>query len=231
MGLNKKDRRISIWFGVIIGVTLSSMLFRYAIKDKNERSQLRLGSYDSNLTAIENSPFPLVPSEIRKAIPRGLVLYHEGNQSISDAENNKTDCWIIESSGALRSERLFLLVEIQRDGKAKFFRASELYITAKTGIKETDLSRQLPADDFRILGQNERTSNSYCKLKNFHLLNLGITQEIYLVYLKNIINVRLYPWYSETMMYKIDQDTNKQYHYSRKITFNFLTRLIKNREP
>ena len=40
MGLNKKDRRISIWIGIIIGVTLSSMLFRYAIKDKNERSYL-----------------------------------------------------------------------------------------------------------------------------------------------------------------------------------------------
>lgn len=194
MGLNKKDRRISIWIGVIIGVTLSSMLFRYAIKDKNERSQLRLGSYDSNLTAIENSPFPLVPSEIRKAIPRGLVLYHEGNQSISDAENNKTDCWIIESSGALRSERLFLLVEIQRDGKAKFFRASELYITAKTGIKESDLSRQLPADDFRILGQNERTSEFIMQIKEFSPSKLRYYLRNLPSLFKNIINVRLYPW-------------------------------------
>ena len=57
MGLNKKDRRISIWIGIIIGVTLSSMLFRYAIKDKNERSLLRPGSYESNITAVEGLPF------------------------------------------------------------------------------------------------------------------------------------------------------------------------------
>jgi len=33
------------------------------------------------------------------------------------------------------------------------------------------------------------------------------------------------------MMYKIDQDTNKQYHTLLERYLNFLTRLIKNREP
>ena len=83
MGLNKKDRRISIWIGIIIGVTLSSMLFRYAIKDKNERSLLRPGSYESNITAVENLTLPPIPDRVREAIPSGLVLYHESNHSIS----------------------------------------------------------------------------------------------------------------------------------------------------
>ena len=167
MGLNKKDRRISIWIGVIIGVTLSSMLFRYAIKDKNERSQLRLGSYDSNITAIEKSPFPPVPPKIRKAIPNGLVLYYESNQSVSEEDNNETDCWIIESSGALRSERLFLLAEIKNNGEPNFFRASEIYASGNGVINESILSKQLPEDNFRILGQNQRTLEFILQVKEF----------------------------------------------------------------
>ena len=195
MGLHKKDRRISIWIGVIIGVTLSSILFRYAIKDKNERSQLRPGSYDSNITAIEKLPFPLVPSKIKKAIPNGLVLYYEGNQSVSEEDNYKeTDCWIIESSGALRSERLFLLAEIKKNGNPNFSRASELYVTAKAGINESTLSKQLPEDNFRILGQNQRTLEFILQVKEFSPSKLRY-------YLRNlpdlfisIKKVRLYPW-------------------------------------
>lgn len=194
MGLNKKDRRISIWIGVIIGVTLSSMLFRYAIKDKNERSQLRPGSYDSNITAIEKLPFPPIPPKIRKAIPSGLVLYVESNQSVSEEDNNETDCWIIESSGALRSERLFLLAEIKNNGEPNFFRASEIYVAGNSGINESILSQQLPKDDFRILGQNQRTQEFILQVKEFSPSKLRD-------YLRNlpklftgIEKVRLYPW-------------------------------------
>ena len=42
---------------------------------------MRAGSYESNVTAADNTPFPKIPAKIRKAIPRGLVLFYENNQS------------------------------------------------------------------------------------------------------------------------------------------------------
>lgn len=198
MGLNKKDRRISIWIGIIIGVTLSSMLFRYAIKDKNERSLLRPGSYESNITAVEGLPFPPIPDRIREAIPSGLVLYHESNHSISgNSSNNEIDCWIIESAGALRSERLFLLAEVKKGGEATFFRASELYITAKDGIDEATLSEQLPQENFRILGQNERTLEFILQVKDFSPAKLRAYLRDLPSQFKIIANIRLYPWIPE----------------------------------
>ncbi|MGB0355865.1 MAG: hypothetical protein ACPGII_07350, partial [Opitutales bacterium] len=107
MGLNKKDRRISIWIGVIIGVTISSLLFRYAINDKNERASMRPGSYESNMTAVGGHTFPGIPNSIRDAIPHGLVLHYESNFSVFEETSSKNVCWVIESGGALRSERLF----------------------------------------------------------------------------------------------------------------------------
>ena len=195
MGLNKKDRRISIWIGIIIGVTLSSMLFRYAINDKNKRSLLRAGSYESNVTAVDNSPFPKIPAKIRKAIPRGLVLFYENNQSISETgKKSETDCWIIESSGAIRSERLFILAEVKKNGEANFFRASELYLKAESGINEATLTEQLPGEDFRILGKNENTSEFILQIKEFSPDKLRqYTQDLPNQFL-SINSVRLYPW-------------------------------------
>ena len=194
MGLNKKDRRISIWIGVIIGVTLSSMLFRYAIKDKNERSQLRLGSYDSNITAIENLPFPPVPSEIRKAIPSGLVLYYEGNQSVSEEDNNETDCWIIESSGALRSERLFLLAEIKNNGEPNFFRASEIYVAGNGGINESILSSNYQRMILEFWVKIKELSEFILQIKEFSPSKLRYYLRNLPSLFTDIIKVRLYPW-------------------------------------
>ncbi|NBQ03243.1 MAG: hypothetical protein EBU27_08535, partial [Opitutae bacterium] len=97
MGLNKKDRRISIWIGVIIGVTISSLLFRYAINDKNERASKRPGSYESNMTAVGYHTFPGIPNSIRDAIPHGLVLHYESNFSVLEETSSRNVCWVIES--------------------------------------------------------------------------------------------------------------------------------------
>jgi hypothetical protein len=195
MGLNKKDRRISIWIGIIIGVTLSSMLFRYAINDKNERSSMRLGSYDSNVTAVGNLPFPEIPKLIKDSIPRGLVLYFENNFSVSRPnETNGTDCWVIESGGVLRSERLFILAENNGSAKVDFYRASELYVTATENSDLKDLEKELPEDNFRILGQNKKTLEYILQIKEFYPGKLREYLQQIPIQFKSIKEVRLYPW-------------------------------------
>lgn len=195
MGLNKKDRRISIWIGIIIGVTLSSMLFRYAINDKNERSSMRLGSYDSNVTAVGNIPFPEIPKLIKDSIPRGLVLYFENNFSVSRPnETNGTDCWVIESGGVLRSERLFILAENNGRAKVDFYRASELYVTATENSDLKDLEKELPEDNFRILGQNKKTLEYILQIKEFYPGKLREYLQQIPIQFKSIKEVRLYPW-------------------------------------
>jgi hypothetical protein len=195
MGLNKKDRRISIWIGIIIGVTLSSMLFRYAINDKNERSSMRLGSYDSNVTAVGNLPFSEIPKLIKDSIPRGLVLYFENNFSVSRPnETNGTDCWVIESGGVLRSERLFILAENNGSAKVDFYRASELYVTATENSDLKDLEKELPEDNFRILGQNKKTLEYILQIKEFYPGKLREYLQQIPIQFESIKEVRLYPW-------------------------------------
>lgn len=195
MGLNKKDRRISIWIGIIIGVTLSSMLFRYAINDKNERSSMRLGSYDSNVTAVGNLPFPEIPKLIKDSIPRGLVLHFENNFSVSRPnETNGTDCWVIESGGVLRSERLFILAENNGSAKVDFYRASELYVTATENSDLKDLEKELPEDNFRILGQNKKTLEYILQIKEFYPGKLREYLQQIPIQFRSIKEVRLYPW-------------------------------------
>lgn len=195
MGLNKKDRRISIWLGIIIGVTLSSMLFRYAINDKNHRSSTRPGSYDSNVTAVGNLPFPEIPKLIKDTIPRGLVLHFENNFSVSRPDDTiGTDSWIIESVGVLRSERLFILAENNRNAKVDFYRASELYITATENCDLKDLEEELPEDNFRILGQNKKTLEYILQVKEFYPGKLKEFLKQLPFQFRTIKEVRLYPW-------------------------------------
>ena len=195
MGLNKKDRRISIWIGIIIGITLSSMLFRYAINDKNERSSMRPGSYDSNVTAVGNLPFPEIPKLIKDAIPRGLVLHFQKNFSVSRPHaTNGNECWIIESGGVLRSERLFILAENNGSAKVDFYRASELYITANENWDLKDLEIELPEDNFRILGQNKKTLEYILQVKEFYPGKLKEFLQQLPIQFRSIKEVRLYPW-------------------------------------
>lgn len=198
MSLNKKDRRISIWVGVVIGVAISSMLFKYAIKDKNTRALQRSGSYDSNVTAVDGLPFPSVPDSILNVIPHGLVLYHESNFSISgNFDQANTDCWIIESSGALRSERLFVLIEINVGEKERvlFYRASELYVSPEAGSTRQMIEQKLPGSDFRVIGENKKTDEYIVQIKEFSPDKLSdYLNQIPKKY-PCIKKIRLSPWY------------------------------------
>jgi hypothetical protein len=194
MGLNKKDRRISIWIGVIIGVTISSLLFRYAINDKNERASKRPGSYESNMTAVGYHTFPGIPNAIRDAIPHGLVLHYESNFSIFEETSSKNVCWVIESSGALRSERLFILAELDPSETPAFYLASEMYITASENTTFEMLEQQLPEENFRILGQNQRTSEYILQIKEFDPRKFREALRQLPKKFKSIKQVRPYPW-------------------------------------
>ena len=194
MGLNKKDRRISIWIGVIIGVTISSLLFRYAINDKNERASKRPGSYESNMTAVGGHTFPGIPNSIRDAIPHGLVLHYESNFSIFEETSSKNVCWVIESSGALRSERLFILAELDPSETPAFYLASEMYITASENTTFEMLEQQLPEENFRILGQNQRTSEYIIQIKEFDPRKFRKVLRQLPKKFKSIKQVRPYPW-------------------------------------
>ena len=194
MGLNKKDRRISTWIGVIIGVTISSLLFRYAINDKNERASKRPGSYESNMTAVGYHTFPGIPNSIRDAIPHGLVLHYESNFSIFEETSSKNVCWVIESSGALRSERLFILAELDPSETPAFYLASEMYITASENTTFEMLEQQLPEENFRILGQNQRTSEYILQIKEFDPRKFREVLRQLPKKFKSIKQVRPYPW-------------------------------------
>ena len=197
MSLNKKDRRISIWIGVVIGVTISSLLFKYAITEKNQRASHRKGSYDSNFTAVNNVRFPKIPSSIKECIPHGLILFHESNRSISgNFMEHPNSCWIIECAGVLRSERLFVLAETSsgKPERTLFFRASELYITASPEITQEMLEKNLPESEFRILGKNQMTQEFIVQIKEFSPDKI----KFYLNQLNSeypqINKVRLCPW-------------------------------------
>ena len=194
MGLNKKDRRISIWIGVIIGVTISSLLFRYAINDKNERASKRPGSYESNMTAVGYHTFPGIPNSIRDAIPHGLVLHYESNFSVLEETSSKNVCWVIESGGALRSERLFILAELGPNETPAFYRASEIYITASENTTFEMLEQQLPEENFRILGQNQRTSEYILQIKEFDPRKFREVLRQLPKEFKSVKQVRPYPW-------------------------------------
>ena len=194
MGLNKKDRRISTWIGVIIGVTISSLLFRYAINDKNERASMRPGSYESNMTAVGGHTFPGIPNAIRDAIPHGLVLHYESNFSVFEETSSKNVCWVIESSGALRSERLFILAELDPSETPAFYLASEMYITASENTTFEMLEQQLPEENFRILGQNQRTSEYILQIKEFDPRKFREVLRQLPKKFKSIKQVRPYPW-------------------------------------
>ena len=194
MGLNKKDRRFSIWIGVIIGVTISSLLFRYAINDKNERASMRPGSYESNMTAVRGHTFPGIPNAIRDAIPHGLVLHYESNFSVFEETSSKNVCWVIESSGAIRSERLFILAELDPSETPAFYLASEMYITASENTTFEMLEQQLPGENFRILGQNQKTSEYILQIKEFDPRKFREALRQLPKKFKSIKQVRPYPW-------------------------------------
>ena len=110
--------------------------------------------------------------EIRENFPNGLVLYHESNQTLfPDPEAKNEDYWIIETTGAFRSERLFILARIrphtEKQTEAKFYRASELYFTLSSASDPQELKDFLPENEFRIIGRNSNSEELIIQTKNF----------------------------------------------------------------
>ena len=106
----KKERTLSIWIGLAIGITLSSLLFRYALNEKEAKTRQRPGNFDTTrpLKVALSIPFP---RRSQKDL-RGIVVFFDKNESICESHAaEKTPKWVIETSGAFRSERLFVLIE------------------------------------------------------------------------------------------------------------------------
>ena len=131
MSISKKERTLSIWIGLAIGITLSSLLFRYALNEKEAKTRQRPGNFDTNTTA-QGSSFDPLPEAVAKEISGGIVVFFDKNESICESHDcwKKLPKWVIETSGAFRSERLFVLIEQDPADKTshRFFRASELYV-------------------------------------------------------------------------------------------------------
>ena len=96
--------------------------------------------------------------------------------------------------GALRSERLFILAELDPNETPAFYRASELYITAAENASVEMLERQLPEDKFRILGQNNRTSEYILQIKDFDPRKFREVLQQLPKKFNSIDKVRPYPW-------------------------------------
>ncbi|MEC8014148.1 MAG: hypothetical protein VX153_07960 [Verrucomicrobiota bacterium] len=166
MSLNKKERRISIWIGIAIGVACSSMIVRYALKHKENQISGRPGNYESNTSASSQSIIPSLPEDAQKKIPNGIVVYHEFNQSITE-DPFASNSWVVETSGNFRSERLFILVEQnnQSDSDLRFFRASEIYARLKPTVSKKKLESFLNQDEYRIIGKNSKTDEFIIQIK------------------------------------------------------------------
>ena len=78
---------------------------------------------------------------------------------------------MVETTGAFRSERLFILARIrphaQKQTEAKFYRASELYFTLSSASDPQELKDFLPENEFRIIGRNSNSEELIIQTKNF----------------------------------------------------------------
>jgi len=169
MSLSKNERRFTIWIGIAIGIACSSMLVRYALKQKNIRAEQRSGNYASGLTASDLKQCPPLPEKVRKDIPNGIVVFHDYNQSISEPATSCSS-WVIETTGKFRSERLFILVEhIPTSTKPmSYYRASEIYTLLHTNQSKDDLDLFLNQKTNKIIGRNSQTLEYIVQTKNMH---------------------------------------------------------------
>jgi hypothetical protein len=169
MSLSKNERRLTIWIGIAIGIACSSMLVRYALKQKNIRAEQRSGNYASGLTASDLKQCPPLPEKVRKDIPNGIVVFHDYNQSISEPATSSSS-WVIETTGKFRSERLFILVEhIPTSSRPiSYYRASEIYALLHTNQSRDDLDLFLNQETNKIIGRNSQTLEHIVQIKNMH---------------------------------------------------------------
>ena len=216
MSISKKERTLSIWIGLAIGITLSSLLFRYALNEKEAKTRERPGNFDGNTTA-QGSSFDPLPETVAKKISGGIVVFFDKNESICESHAaEKTPKWVIETSGAFRSERLFILIEQNPAEKTShlFFRASELYVKstielawpvkplallqlAAKASQSSSGSSAFSPERHRLIGTNERTGEWILQIKD--ISPSGIRSSLAeLKGLSGLIEqVRLSPWTPE----------------------------------
>ena len=84
MSISKKERTLSIWIGLAIGITLSSLLFRYALNEKEAKTRQRPGNFEGNTTA-QGSSFDPIPEAVAKKISGGIVVFFDKNRSICES--------------------------------------------------------------------------------------------------------------------------------------------------
>ena len=200
MSITKTERRIAIGIGVTIGIIISSLLVRYALTHKEESLKEKPGNYLSMRSAIGDRVFPPIPSEIEKNLPNGIVVHYDENQSIQNLpEGLSSRNWVIETHGAFRSERLFILVdEILNSSESSysFYRASELYVKLKTHQDLDSLANEIDENQLRILGQNDSTKELIMQTKYFSPKELKLLVSELPLQHKEILSVRLIPWSS-----------------------------------
>ena len=196
MTLGKKERRITISLGLIIGVIMSSLLVKYALDVKEEQTAQKPGHYNSLESAVGKTDFPPLPILIKKAIPNGIVVYYEENRtSLSDPSNQTVNCWVIETQGSFRSERLFVLAERgnDEDDSIEFFRAAEIYVKLRPGHKKDTLEDFLDKQKYRVIGENSLTSEQIVQIRNLAPNDLAQSL-LFLNSLPMVESARFSPW-------------------------------------
>ena len=195
MSLSKNERRLTIWIGIAIGVACSSMLVRYALKQKNIRAEQRTGNYASGFTASDQTQCPPLPEKVKKDIPNGIVVFHDYNQSLSEPVTSSSS-WVIETTGKFRSERLFILVEHIPTGSTplSYYRASEIYTLLRTDQSQDDLDLFLNRETNKIIGRNSKTLEYIVQIKNMHPRAIRKTLESFRQNKQLIERARLPTW-------------------------------------
>lgn len=196
MILGKKERRIAIAIGLIIGVTISSMLVRHALDIKEKQTSTKPGNYNSMNTAVGMIKFPPVPVSLKAAIPNGIVVHFENNRStITEKKDMNVNTWVIETSGSFRSERLFILAEVAvgDDDEIRFFRASEIYVKLKNAKSLEEFEKLLEHDEYKIIGKNSSTMEHILQLRNFFPSDLTQAHE-FLNSLPMVASTRFSDW-------------------------------------
>jgi hypothetical protein len=202
MAISKKERSLSIWIGIAIGVAVSSMLVRYALQKKEEQTKERPGNYKSLKCASDGSPFVPLPEGIREKIPHGIVVYFENNQSIEDGNTTTYQrSWTIESAGSFRSERLFIWAienslspDFSHSKDYHFHRASELYILPKSKDKIDEFKNLIDEDYYKIIGENSKTGEWIIQIKEFSPTGIRNAIKSLKEFSTFVSSVRIIPW-------------------------------------
>ena len=202
MAISKKERSLSIWIGIAIGVAISSMLVRYALQKKAQQTMDRPGHYKSLKCGADGSPFHPIPEKIRQKIPHGIVVYYEDNQTIMTQDSRHfLRSWIIESSGSFRSERLFIRAqEFCKDKNFEgvkqylFHRASELYLLPQTGALSSKLENEIDPEQYKIIGENSQTGEWIIQVKDISHQGLRNANTTLSDLKEHVAAIRCIPW-------------------------------------